>query len=438
MTHPYIPATDADREAMLKAIGRTSVADLFLDIPGEHRSPDLTLPRMLTEPELVADLEALAALNRPASEIPCFLGAGAYRHYVPSVVNHLQGRSEFWTAYTPYQPEISQGTLQGIYEFQSMVCELTGMDVANAGMYDGASALAEACLMAVAITGRKRIAVANTVHPAYIATVNTYAEGRGLHVDEVDPQAPGLGAEYACFAIQQPDFFGYIRDAGAAMEAAHAAGALGVAVVDPVSLALYPAPGEWGADIVVAEGASIGNDLSFGGPYVGMFACRENFLRQMPGRIAGRTTDLDGRIAYVLTLQAREQHIRRERATSNICTSTQLIGLRTTIALAALGPVGLRRMAELCYQKAHYAAAAIAKLPGYSLPIEGEFYQEFVVTCPKPVAETCAGLLEAGIIGGHDVSDRCPNGMLVCVTDMNSREQIDALVAALGRIGGAA
>jgi glycine dehydrogenase subunit 1 len=438
MTHPYIPNTEADRRAMLAAIGRSSVSDLFVDIPAEHRDPELTLPPMLTESELMDDLRALAGQNRHAGELACFLGAGAYRHYVPSVVNHIQGRSEFWTAYTPYQPEISQGTLQTIFEFQSMVCELTGMDVANAGMYDGASALAEACLMAVRVTGRRRIALSLDVHPTYRATVRTYALSSGFAVDEVKSADPALTEDHACYAVQRPDFFGTVIDGAAAMDAAHATGALGIAVVDPVSLALYAEPGRWGADIVVGEAASIGNELSFGGPYVGMFACREQYIRQMPGRIAGRTVDVDGRTAYVLTLQAREQHIRRERATSNICTSTQLIALRTTIALAALGPQGLRKMAELCYQKAHYAAREIAKLPGYSLPREGDFYQEFVVTAPRAGPETLSELLEAGIIGGYDVSDRYPNGLLVCVTDMNSREQIDRLVAELGRIGGGA
>jgi len=309
------------------------------------------------------------------------------------------------------------------------------MDVANAGMDDGASALAEACLMASAVTGRRRIAVSRDVHPAYQEVVQTYASGRGLPVDIVSNDS-GLTAEHACLAIQQPNFFGYLADGVALMDTAHAAGALGIAVVDPVSLALYRPPGEWGADIVVAEGASIGNELTFGGPYVGMFACREQHVRHTPGRIAGRTTDIDGRTAYVLTLQTREQHIRRERATSNISTSTQLIALRTTIAIAALGPTGLRRMAELCYHKSHYAAREITRLPGYSLPISGEFYQEFVVSCPRPVEETNQALLDAGILGGYDVSDRYPNGMLLCVTDVNSRDEIDSLVRELGRIGG--
>ncbi len=438
MTHPYISNTDADRREMLAAIGVASIDDLFADIPAEHRDPPLDLPPALSEPELIAELSTLAARNQAAGSMPSFLGAGAYRHYIPSVVDHIVGRSEFWTAYTPYQPEISQGTLQGIFEFQSMVCELTGMDVANAGMYDGASALAEACLMAVAVTGRRRIALSRTIYPAYRATVRTYAWGRDLPVEEVDPANPALTAEHACLAVQQPDFFGAVGDPGAAMEAAHAAGALGIAVVEPVSLALYAPPGEWGADIAVGEAAGVGNPLNFGGPYVGMFACREQFVRQLPGRIAGRTTDLEGRTGYVLTLQTREQHIRRERATSNICTSTQLVALRTAVALAALGPSGLRRMAELCYHKAHYAACEIAGVPGYSLVTEGPFFHEFVVTCPQSVERTNRALLEVGIIGGYDVGEWHPNGMLLCVTEMNTRQEIDALVAALRRIGGGA
>jgi len=436
MPHPYIPATEEDRRAMLEAIGVSSVDELFGDIPAEQRNPTLDLPPPLSEPELLRELGDLAGRNRPAAQMPCFLGAGAYRHFIPSVVGQLVSRGEFATAYTPYQAEVSQGTLQTVFEFQSLACELTGMEVANAGMYDGASALAEACLMAASITGRGRIGLLSTLHPRYVDVVRTYAGGRGLAVDLVEPDAvAGLG-DHACLAFQQPNFFGYLEDADVLSWAAHDAGALLIAAVDPISLGLLRPPGDYGADIAVAEGQALGVPLSYGGPYVGLFACRQEYLRQMPGRLVGRAQDVEGRTGYVMTLQTREQHIRRERSTSNICTSQQLVALAVTVCLCTLGKQGLRRVAELCYHKAHYAASEIARLPGYSLPLEGVFFKEFVVRCPLPPVEVNRGLLEQGIIGGLDVSDRIENGMLVCVTEMNTREEIDVLVEALGQIGG--
>jgi glycine dehydrogenase subunit 1 len=428
MTVPYIANTDADRRAMLAAIGVDSSDELFADIPPEFRIEGLDLPPALSEPELVRELSALAERNRPAGEMPCFLGGGAYRHFIPSVVREVIGRSEFATAYTPYQAEISQGTLQTAFEFQSLVCELTGMDVANAGMYDGASALAEACLMAHAVTGRRRIALLSTIHPHTQAVARTYALGHRLTVDVMPPDALVLGEEYACLAVQQPNFFGYLEDVQALEKAAHAAGALFVVSVDPTSLGLFRPPSEYGADIVVGEGQSLGVPLNFGGPYLGLFACRQQYLRQMPGRLVGRTTDAQGRTGYVLTLQTREQHIRRERATSNICTSQQLVALAATVYLAAMGKEGLRQVAELCYHKAHYAAERIADLPDYSLADGGVFFKEFVVLCPRPPAEINRSLLERGIIGGLDVSDQISNGLLLCVTEMNTRAEIDALV----------
>ncbi len=420
---------------MLATIGVGAAAELFADIPSQHRNPALSLPPPLSEPELRRELSQMAAANRPAGEMPCFLGAGAYRHFIPSVVNHVISRGEFATAYTPYQPEISQGTLQTIFEFQSLVCELTGMDVSNASMYDGASALTEACLMAAAITGRGRVALLSTIHPHYEAVLRTYAAGRKLAVDVMEPGDVALSAEHACLAVQQPDFFGYLEDATALAEKARAAGALYIVAADPISLGLFRPPGEYGADVVVAEGQSLGIPLSFGGPYLGLFAARDKYVRQMPGRIVGRTTDSEGRTGYVLTLQTREQHIRRERATSNICSNEQLVALAATVYLCALGRQGLRRVAELCYHKAHYAAEAIAALPGYSLPLEGTFFKEFVVRCPRPPEETNAALLERGIIGGLDLSGRIEKGMLLCVTEMNSREEIDGLVTALREVG---
>jgi glycine dehydrogenase subunit 1 len=432
--HPYIPNTDEDRRAMLDTIGVAAADDLFADIPPELRIDALELPPALPEQELLREMSALAARNQvPEDGYACFLGAGAYRHFIPSVVGHVIGRSEFYTAYTPYQPEISQGTLQTMFELQSMVCELTGMDVANAGMYDAAAALAEACLMACRVTGRNRIAVLDTLNPAYADVVRTYASGPGLAVDVVS--GGGLTSEHACLAVQHPNFFGHFEDVWAHEAAAHAAGALLIAVADPISLGMLAPPGDYGADIAVAEGQSLGWPVNFGGPYLGLFACRQGYLRQMPGRIVGRTTDLDDRTGYVLTLQTREQHIRRERATSNICTSQQLVGLAATVYLAAVGKRGLQRVAEVCYQRAHYAAERIAALPAYALAFDAPFFTEFTVRCPRPPAELLPRLLERGIIGGLDVSDRVENGLLVCVTETNTREEIDRLVAALAEAG---
>ncbi|TMB93948.1 MAG: aminomethyl-transferring glycine dehydrogenase subunit GcvPA, partial [Chloroflexi bacterium] len=339
--HPYIPNTGEDQRLMLDVIGAGSVDDLFEDIPPKFRINGIELPPALSEIELSAELGAQSHRNLVAGNgVASFLGAGAYRHFIPSTVAHVISRSEFYTAYTPYQPEISQGTLQTMFELQSMVCELTAMDVANAGMYDGASALAEACLMACRVTGRNRIAVHTSVNPSYLSVVRTYASGPGIPVDVVDGQP--LTEEHACLAMQQPAFLGTLQDVDALHHQAEAAGALLIAAVNPVSLGLLKPPGEYGADIAVGEGQPLGWPLNFGGPYLGLFACRREYVRQMPGRIVGRTTDLDGRTGYVLTLQTREQHIRRERATSNICTSQQLVGLAAAVYLATVGKEGLR------------------------------------------------------------------------------------------------
>ena len=435
MPNPYIPNTDDDRRVMLDRIGVASVDALFDDIPEHCRNPGLLLPQPLSEQELVAELAGIAARNWSVAEMPCFLGGGAYRHFIPSVVDYVTRQGAFATAYTPYQPEISQGTLQSIFEFQSLVCELTGMDVANAGMYDGASALAEACLMAVRVTGRERLALLSTVNPRYRCIVQTYAEGHSLPVDIVTPKEISLTDDHACLVVQQPNFFGYFEDVAALEKQAHAAGALYIVVPDAISLGMFRPPGEYGADIVVAEGQPLGIPLSFGGPYVGLFAAKQDYVRQMPGRLVGRTKDVEGRTGYVLTLQTREQHIRRERATSNICSNEQLCALAATVYLCAMGRQGLRQVAELCYHKAHYAAEKVGELPGYSLPLTGDFFQEFIVSCPRPPAAINAELLERRIIGGLDVSDSIENGMLLCVTEVNTREEIDALVETLGEIG---
>ncbi len=432
--HPYIPNTDEDRRTMLDAIGAGSADELFADIPGDFRIDGLELPPALSEMDLTREMSELAGRNVAAGNgVASFIGGGAYRHFIPSTVSHVVGRSEYYTAYTPYQPEISQGTLQTMFELQSMTCELMGMDVANAGMYDGASALAEACLMACRVTGRNRIAVHTSVNPAYLAVVRTYASGPGLAVDIV--YGDGLTSEYACLAIQFPAYLGDLIDAWSLSDAAHAAGALLISAVDPISLGILTPPGEYGADIAVAEGQSLGWPVNFGGPYLGLFTCREQYVRQMPGRIVGRTTDLEGRTGCVLTLQTREQHIRRERATSNICTSQQLVGLAATVYLATVGKHGLRQIAELCYHKAHYAARLIDGLDGYSVDLDRPFFKEFVVRCPRVPAEINQRLLEHGIIGGLDASDQVENGMLICVTEMNTREEIERLVEALREAG---
>ena len=362
------------------------------------------------------------------------MGGGAYHHFIPAIVRHVTSRGEFATAYTPYQAEISQGTLQAIYEFQSLVCQLTGMDVANAGMYDGASALAEAALMACRVTGRRKVAWLASLSPASQAVVKTYVQALGVEVEFLPGVPASVPGDAACVMLQYPNYFGYVEDLAAAARAAHSAGALLVVSVDPIALGMFRSPGSYDADIVVAEGQSLGTPPSFGGPYVGLFACKERYLRQMPGRLVGRTVDVKGRDGFVLTLQPREQHIRRERATSNICTNEALVALAATVYLAALGRQGLRRVAELCYHKAHYAANRIASLPGYSLPLKGVFFKEFAVACPRAPARTIERLLERKILAGIDISNQVPAGLLVCVTEMNTREDIDRLVAALGEL----
>ena len=434
-TSPYSPNTDADRRQMLDAIGVHSANELFADIPEQHRNPALDLPPPMSEFDLKRYFAELASMNKTPGEYACFLGAGSYRHYIPSIVRQLTSRSEFMTAYTPYQPEISQGTLQTEFEFQTLCAQLTGMDVANAGMYDGSTSLAEATLMASRVTRRSRIAVLDSVSPAYISVLRTYTEAQGISIDIVISDNLQLSEDTACLVAQQPNFLGYIEDMQSLADQVHTQGALFVAYADALSMAMFTPPGEYGADIVASEGQALGVPPTFGGPYVGIFACKQEFIRQMPGRIVGRTVDTEGRTAYVLTLQTREQHIRRERATSNICTSVALIALMTTVYMAANGRHGMRRTAELTYQKAHYLASLIADIPGYSVVDSGIFFQEFAVQCPVTPAALNKRLLDYKIIGGLDISDRVPNGMLVCATEVNTREEIDAFAAALAEIG---
>lgn len=428
---PYLPNTDADRKAMLKKIGVVSVEALFQDIPPKYRGAKFNLPAPLSELELKEELRRMSGRNANFNDYACFLGAGYYNHFVPSVVSHLTSRSEFYTAYTPYQAEISQGTLQSLYEYQSMVCALTGMDVSNAGMYDGSTAAAEAALMSCRITRREKIAVLGTVNPNYREVIRTYAWGHDIPLEQVSTDAETIPFDTACLIVQQPNFFGYFEDIASLVKRAHTAGALLVVIVSPILLGMYKAPGSYGADIVVAEGQPLGSAVGFGGPGVGLFTCRKDFVRQMPGRLVGKTVDIDGRPGYVLTLATREQHIRREKATSNICTSEALIAIAVAVYLAVMGKQGLRQVAELSYQKAHYAAREIAGLKGYSLAFDKPFFNEFAVRCPVPPSEINRTLLGEHIIGGLDISSEVQNGMVLCATEMNTRRDIDRLVAVL-------
>jgi glycine dehydrogenase subunit 1 len=443
----YIPNTEADRAKMLGAMGLSSVTELFEVIPAEKRYPALELPAPLSEMEAKRLLLDLAERNADLEHYPSFLGAGSYHHFVPSVVDHVVSRGEFYTAYTPYQPEVSQGTLTSIYEFQTMVCSLVGMDVANASMYDGATALAEAALMAVRATRRSRLVVSSTIHPRYRQVLQTYTQGIGMEIQEAEQAEDGamnasevkrlLDDTTAALLVQHPNFLGCLEDLERLSELAHAAGALLVVGADPIALGLFRAPGDLGADIVVGEGQCLGSPPSYGGPYVGLLACRQKYVRQMPGRLVGATSDADGRRGFVLTMQPREQHIRREKATSNICSNEALVALAAGTYLAVMGGQGLRTVAELCYHKAHYTAQEIAALPGYETPF-GEFFKEFTVRTSVPPARVNQLLWERGIIGGYELARDYPDlsqCLLFCVTEMNTRAQIDHLVEALEEIG---
>jgi glycine dehydrogenase subunit 1 len=431
MPSPYLPNTNADRSAMLREIGVGSIEELFQDIPEKLRHAQFRLPSPLSELELKKELNRLANCNVSFDDYACFLGGGSYRHFIPSTVEHVIGRSELYTAYTPYQAEVSQGTLQGTYEYQSLVCQLTAMEVSNAGMYDGSTAAAEAAIMACVITKRAKVAVSTTVDPTYREVISAYVKGRNLSIETVESNS-SLPSDCACLIVQQPNFFGYLEEMEAHVQKAHDIGALFIAIVDPISLGMFKPPGHYGADIAVADGQALGNPTSFGGPGLGVFTCRQEYLRQMPGRIVGKTVDVEGRPGYVMTLVTREQYIRRERATSNICTSEALMALAAAVYLATLGKSGLRQVAELCYHKAHYAADRIAKIKGYSLVFPGPFFKEFAIRCPIASSQINHALFKEGIIGGLDISHIIDNSMLLCVTEMNTKEEIDKLVEILG------
>ena len=429
---------------MLDAIGVKTVAELFHDVPAGVRFPELDLPEPLSEPETLRELGDLANSNAHAGEALCFLGAGAYHHFIPSVVNHTILRGEFLTAYTPYQPEVSQGTLQVIYEYQSMICALTGMEVANASHYDGATSLAEAVIMAVNHfrLKRRKVIFSPAVHPHYRAVARTYTQGMSLNLTGDDQPDLGLNdllplldGETALFVVQYPDFFGSLETLKPIADAVHKAGALFCVVVNPIALGLLAPPGAFGADIVVGEGQPLGIPLSYGGPYLGFFATKKDYVRKMAGRLVGETMDANGKKGYVLTLATREQHIRREKATSNICTNQGLMAVAATVYLSVMGKNGLRRVAETCYHRAHYAADRIAELDGYAVTRDRPFFHEFVVRCPRPVAEINAGLFnEFGIIGGYELGQdyaHLDQHMLLCVTEMNTPDDIEELVGAM-------
>jgi glycine dehydrogenase subunit 1 len=442
----YIPNSPEERAEMLHQIGLSSAEELFASIPKDLRlSRNLNTPAALSEIELLVGFDRLAAHN-PGARRTSFLGAGAYQHYIPTIVDHIISRSEFFTAYTPYQPEISQGTLQAIFEFQTLVCQLTGMEVANASMYDGSTALAEAVLMSERVTKRSKVVACGAIHPEYLEVINTYVQHAGIELVRADAdlntgQAPGdvgdlLDDKTAALVVQSPNFYGCIEDVAALAERAHAAGALLiVAVTEAISLGLLKSPGASGADIVVAEGQSFGVPLSFGGPYVGLFATREKYARQIPGRLVGEAYDKQGRRGFVLTLATREQHIRREKATSNICTNEGLIALAATVYLETMGRRGLQEVAYQCAQKTAYAVRQITAIEGFSVPFTAPRFNEFVVRATIDAKKLLSRLAsERNITGGLALSryfkDR-PNDFLVCVTELNSRADIDALVEGL-------
>jgi glycine dehydrogenase subunit 1 len=445
----YIPNSPEERSEMLEAIGLGSAEELFDSIPEDLRlQRPLNTPAALSEIELLDRFEQLGARNAGARRIS-FMGGGAYSHYIPTVVDHILSRSEFFTAYTPYQPEIAQGTLQTIFEFQTLVCQLTGMEVANASMYDGSTALAEAVLMAERVTKRSKVVASTVTHPQYLEVVRTYVQHAGIHLEQVefDEQtgqswqslAGAVDDATAALVVQSPNFFGGVEDVAGLADAAHAKGALLiVAITEAMSLGLLKSPGACGADIVIAEGQSFGVPLSFGGPYLGLFATREKYARQIPGRLVGEAYDKEGRRGFVLTLATREQHIRREKATSNICTNEGLIALAATVYLETMGRRGVQEVAQQCAHKAAFAARTISRLKGYSLPFSGPYFNEFVVRGPVKALDLLALLgkekgIEAGIALSRFMSDR-PNDFLVCVTETNSRAQIEALVEGLASV----
>lgn len=436
----FIPHTPEDDREMLEAIGLGSLDDLFDSVPESVRlSRLLDVPAPLSEIELAGHMAELAGKSAGAGLV-CFAGGGSYDHYVPAAVRALASRGEFATSYTPYQPELSQGVLQALFEFQTMVCELYGMEVANASLYDGANALVEGVNLAVRSTKRERVLVAETVHPHYVQVLRTYTSGLGLDI-QVAPRSEGTidwGGQdargTAAVVVQSPSYFGLLEDVGAAAELAHGAGALLVAVADPTAMGLLESPGALGADVAVGEGQALGNSMSFGGPYVGLFATKLGLVRQVPGRIAGETLDADGRRAYVLTLQAREQHIRRAKATSNVCTNQTLMAIAATIYLSWLGPEGLRRLGELCVRRAAFAAERLSALPGCRIAFEGPRFKEVVVETPLDARDLSKRLARRGFLTGPSLGAHyagMERSLIVAVTERRTEAEIDGLAEAI-------
>ncbi|MGB2768303.1 MAG: aminomethyl-transferring glycine dehydrogenase subunit GcvPA [Candidatus Zixiibacteriota bacterium] len=439
----FVPNTEQNRREMLTKIGVKDFSELLRVVPDSVRlTGDLKLPPALSELELTRLLGEVASRNKDASQMICFLGGGAYDHFIPAIVDHIISRSEYYTAYTPYQAEVSQGTLQTIYEFQSLICELTGMEAANASMYDGATAAAEAALLAHAHTRRDGILVAGSLNPNYRKVLDTYCGSIKLKVDtlplaeeegRIDSEAAKskISDKVACVIIQTPNFFGLLENVKEIESLVHSVGALLVLVCDPISLGILKTPGEYNADIAVGEGQGLGNSLYLGGPYLGYFACRRSLIRKMPGRLVAATTDTRGRVGYVMTLQTREQHIRREKATSNICTNQALCALAACVYLSLMGKAGIRKVVELCLQKSHYTAEKITQLDGFSRRFDGPFFKEFVITTPLPAKEVVGRLLKKNILAGMDLGifdSNLKNELLVCVTEKRTKEEIDHLV----------
>jgi glycine dehydrogenase subunit 1 len=440
----YLPNTEAERAAMLRQLGKRDVADLFAQVPEALKRHSVELPAPMSELDLVQYFRELGRLNERIAPGRNFLGAGASRRFSPAVVNAIISRPDFYTIYTPYQAEASQGVLQATYEFQTMIALLTGLDVANASLYDGASALAEAAHMAIGQTGRQNVVVAGALHPEYAQVLGTYANGQDYQVVRVSAGADGrvdqrglaaaITSATAAVILQQPNFYGVLEDPQPVADLAHAAGALLIACVDPISVGILASPGDWGADLAVGDGQPLGIPLSFGGPYLGFIACREALLRRMPGRLVGATVDAQGRRGFVLTLQAREQHIRRENATSNITTNHALMALAATTYLARMGGDGLRRLAELSAQRAHWLAAAIAERPGYRLAWSGPFLSEFVIRTPRAAEEVQAAMLQRGVLPGLPLGRFDPalrDALLVSVTELNDATSLKAYLEAL-------
>ena len=446
----YIPISPKERDAMLATIGVKSLDDLFKDVPARLRFPKLDLPPALTEMEAASELADIAASNENVrGDLVSFLGAGAYNHYIPAVVDHMLRRGEFYTAYTPYQPEISQGTLQATFEYQSLMCALTGMEVSNASHYDGATAAAEAVNLAWAqFRGKRRkVVISSTVHPQYRAVIRTYTQGMELELagDNAEADLESSPNDLSSLIddntmlviVQYPDFFGRLYDYTKLIETAHGKGALVCVVANPTALALFKTPADMDADIVVGDGQPLGIPMWYGGPTLGFFTIKKSYVHKMAGRLVGETVDSHGQRAYVLTLTAREQHIKRERATSNICTNESLLALASAIYMSVLGKSGMRQVAELCYHKAHYAAEQLGKIKGMGLCFSEPFFHEFALCVNRPASEVNAHLLEHDILGGYDLGQDYPalkNHLLIAVTEMNTKEQIDSLVEALSEV----